>query len=134
MRHIPFVDGDICFDSSLTPGQLALKIYHHRKTSNEIVQEAGLLVRNEVKDFFKGLNDPPYPPQTQDLVQYKVPDNSLLVALSSHIISGTNFESSSHSKQVKIRSISEDFAYGATNGKFKTPKHTALAAFFRQHT
>ena len=128
------VDGDICFDSSLTPGQLALKIYHHRKTSNEIVREAGLLVRNEVKDFFKGLNDPPYPPQIQDLVQYKVPDNSLLVALSSHIISGTNFESSSHSKQVKIRSISEDFAYGVTNGKFKTPKHTALATFIRQHT
>jgi hypothetical protein len=45
-------DGDICYDSSLTTGQLALKIYHHRKSSEEIVREAGLLVRNEVQQFF----------------------------------------------------------------------------------
>lgn len=128
------VDGDICFDSRLTPGQLALKIYHHRKTPNEIVREAGLLVRNEVQQFFKKIDDPPYPPQIKDLARYTVPNDSLLITMSSHVLAGKDFGTSSHSKQVKIRSMSEDFAYGVTNGKFKTPKHTALAAFIRQHT
>ena len=127
------IDGDICFDSSLTTGQLALKIYHHRKSSEEIVREAGLLVRNEMQQFFKGVDEPPYPPQIKDLTRYEVPKDSLLVSLNSHILAGKDFETASSSKQVKIRSVSEDLAYGITNGKFKTPKHTALATFIRQH-
>ena len=80
------VDGDICFDSSLTTGQLALKIYHHRKSSEEIVREAGLLVRNEMQQFFKGVDEPPYPPQIKDLTRYEVPKDSLLISLNSHIL------------------------------------------------
>ena len=79
-------------------------------------------------------DEPPYPPQIKDLTRFKVPKDSLLVSLNSHILAGKDFETASSSKQVKIRSVSEDLAYGITNGKFKTPKHTALATFIRQHT